>query len=130
MFFSELLRDELARRRAANPRYSLRAFARRLAIDHASLSQLLRGRRRLSSRTIALLGLRIGLGAAVLRECSAAENDARVLRVVRHPSFRPDSRWIAVRTGLPLDEVNIALQRLLHGRALTMTSRTVWTCER
>jgi transcriptional regulator with XRE-family HTH domain len=130
MFFSDLLREELARRRGGNPRYSLRAFARRLEIDHATLSQLLRGRRRLSTRTIALLGARIGLGIAAIRECSAAENDARVLRVVRHPSFRPDSRWIAVRTGLPLDEVNISLQRLLHGRVLTMTSRTAWTCER
>jgi transcriptional regulator with XRE-family HTH domain len=130
MAFSELLREELERRRAGNPRYSLRAFARRLQVDHSTLSQLLRGRRRLSSRTMALLGARIGLGAAAIRDCSAVENDARVLRAVRHPSFRPDSRWLAVRTGLPLDEVNISLQRLLHGRALTMTSRTVWSCER
>jgi len=45
------LQAELARRCAGNPRYSLRAFARRLGVDHSTLSQLLRGRRALT-RTV------------------------------------------------------------------------------
>jgi len=44
------LEAELAKRRRRNPRYSLRAFARDLATNHMSLSQILRGRREVSVR--------------------------------------------------------------------------------
>ncbi len=44
--FRILLNWELERRRAANPRYSLRAFARLLKIDPTQLSRILTGSRR------------------------------------------------------------------------------------
>ncbi|HLN29547.1 MAG TPA: hypothetical protein VK395_17495 [Gemmataceae bacterium] len=44
--FRLYLQAELGRRCAGNAQYSLRAFAKFLAIDHATLSQLLRGKRR------------------------------------------------------------------------------------
>lgn len=68
MSFREVLQEELIRRRARNPRYSLRAFARALALDHSSLSQLLRGRRRVTTRAIRRIGaiLRLPNGAKVL----------------------------------------------------------------
>jgi DNA-binding transcriptional regulator YdaS (Cro superfamily) len=130
MRFRDLLRDELDRRRARNRRYSLRSFARFLGVDHSTLSQIIRGRRRLTPRTIGPMGERLGLAANVLRECAAGENDAVVLRVVTRASFRPDVRWIAVRTGLTIDDINISLHRLLHGRALAMVSRDSWISER
>lgn len=64
--FRQLLQEELARRCARNAQYSLRAFATFLRIDHATLSQLLRGRRPCTERTIRRLGARLGLGADVL----------------------------------------------------------------
>src|SRR3954447_4692041 len=45
---SDFLRRELGRRQDRNSRYSLRAFARDLACDHATLSQWLRGARPMS----------------------------------------------------------------------------------
>ena len=130
MRFRELLRDEFERRRLRNRRYSLRSFARFLGVDHSTLSQIIRGRRRLTPRAISHMGARLGVAAGVLRECAAGENDAVVLRVVTRASFRPDVRWIAVRTGLTIDAINISLHRLLHGRALTMIARDSWVSER
>lgn len=57
--FPDRLRRELAQRCARNPRYSLRAFARYLEIDHATLSQILRRRRSVSARMIRRLGGRL-----------------------------------------------------------------------
>jgi hypothetical protein len=59
--FRLLLQAELGRRCAGNTHYSLRAFAKFLALDHATLSQLLRGKRRLTARTIVKLGTRLSL---------------------------------------------------------------------
>lgn len=41
----------------------------------------------------------------------------------------PSSRWIATRTGLSIDDVNVALQLLLHTRRVEMTSTNTWTSE-
>jgi transcriptional regulator with XRE-family HTH domain len=124
-----LLQRELDRCRSLNRRYSLRRFAGRLGIDHASLSQLLRGRRRPSERAIRSLGARLGLPAPVLDACCAAAADEAVLAAIRHPRFRPDSRWLAVRTNLATDTVNLALQRLLHRGALRMAAPSSWIVE-
>src|SRR5688572_12852065 len=77
--FVDLLRDELLRRSARNPRYSLRAFARFLDVDPATLSQLLRGERACTERTARRLGLRLGFSAATLAACARAERDAAAL---------------------------------------------------
>jgi hypothetical protein len=128
--FRALLQSELDRRRAANRRYSLRAYARALAIDHSALSQILRGRRRLTARKIRTLGPRLGLHAGVLDEHCANEHEAAVLDAIARPGFRADSRWIATVSGVPLDDVNIALQRLLRKGVLVMRSRSQWMrCE-
>jgi transcriptional regulator with XRE-family HTH domain len=44
-----------------NPRFSLRSFAKQLGIDHSTLSQVLRNRRRLSARALEAVGKRVGL---------------------------------------------------------------------
>jgi transcriptional regulator with XRE-family HTH domain len=124
-----ILRGELDRRRGLNRRYSLRAFARQLRIDHAALSQFLRGRRRFSARRLRALGCRLGLPAATIDACCAAEAEAAVVALVRGPSFRPDSRWIAQRTNLGADAVNVTLQGLLARGALRMVGPKQWTVE-
>ena len=124
--FRILLQTELDRRRAANRRYSLRSFARALAVDHSTLSQMLRGKRRLTARNVRSLGSRLRLDAAAIAEHSAAENEAAVLAAFDRPGFRADSRWLSTRSGIPLDEVNIALQRLLRKRVVTMQTRERW----
>jgi uncharacterized protein (TIGR02147 family) len=155
--FHGVLQAELARRCAENPRYSLRAFAKRLGVDHATLSQLLRGRRSMTAATIRRFGARLKLDEAAIGAWVAAERDARggdaggskTLREVRQltadaaslvsewyhfailelthlDDFRADSRWIARVLGIPVDAVNVALQRLLRLGLLEMESRSKW----
>ena len=120
------LADELARCRNRNPRYSLRAFARRLGTHHSVLSQVLDGRRRLTPRAIRRLGQRLSLPQERIDSACAQEHAESILRVAADPRFRADSRWIAMMAGIPIDDVNRALHHLLHTRRLTMASANTW----
>lgn len=126
MTFRAVLQDEFERRRSANRRYSLRSFARDLVVDHSTLSQILRGKRRLTGRIVRAFGRRLRLAPAAVAELCALENETAVLSALDRPNFRSDSRWIASMVGIPLDEVNITLQRLLRKRIVTMTTRARW----
>jgi transcriptional regulator with XRE-family HTH domain len=99
MRFQSILADEFARRRGANPRYSLRAFAGSLGMEHSTLSQLLRGRRPMTWKSIRGIALKMRwTGASVL---SSASGGAKF-----------DSRLIASNLNLTVDEVNVALTDL------------------
>jgi uncharacterized protein (TIGR02147 family) len=154
--FRLFLQAELGRRCARNPQYSLRAFAKFLAIDHATMSQLLRGKRPLTPRTILRLGTRLGLDRTVIdryvaNECNwrrdaaddAAQNEMQqladdaahviadwyhyaILELTRLQDFKTDSRWIARVLGITPDEVNLALTRLVRLGMLEMADRRRW----
>jgi uncharacterized protein (TIGR02147 family) len=152
--FRLFLQAELARRCAENPRYSLRALAKKLGVDHSTLSQHLRCRRPLTAPAIARLGRRLGLadeaisryqanerlfaapaGGAESRTAQLARDAAEVLSDLHHAAilelvrlgdFRPDTRWIARVLDLPPDQVNVALQRLLRLGLLEMAERRRW----
>lgn len=137
-------RFEAAQRQ--NPRYSLRAFARQLAIDHSTLSQLLRGRRPLTRKAVRRIGERLGLAESLVSFYARRldnQNDAgaggeavqlsldtfhvisdwyhaAILEVIQIKDFRPDSRWIAKSLGITVNEVSVALQRLLRLGLLQM----------
>jgi transcriptional regulator with XRE-family HTH domain len=121
-----VLQSEFERRRSVNQRYSLRGFARSLGLDHATLSQILRGKRRLTGRSVHALGRRLHLPPADIAEYAELEHEAAVLAAVGRHGFRPSSRWLASATGLPVDAVNVTLQRLLRKRLLLMVSRDGW----
>jgi hypothetical protein len=61
-----------------------------------------------------------------MSEARRDENCAAVLSLTSDPRFRADSRWIAMMTSIPLDDVNVALHWLLRLRRLVMRSRTTW----
>lgn len=148
--FRERLQAELAARCERNSRYSLRAFANFLAVDHATLSQLLRGKRNMTAPAIRRLGQRIGLTADQIEQYLAsvrapepggtevralAEDAAQVLgqwhafailELMRLREFRPDVRWIARMLGVDGGEVQVALQHLLRLGFLRMESATCW----
>jgi len=150
--FRQLLQEELAVRCARNPRYSLRAFARYLRLDHSTLSQLLRGRRRFTQRTIERVGARLALTQAMItqfvelervplepwttRELRQLSRDAAlslaewhhhaILELTKLTSFRPDVRWISRVLDVPVDDVIIAITRLARLGLLDMSSRTSW----
>ncbi len=144
--FRQRLQEELAARCGRNARYSLRAFANFLGIDHASLSQLMRGKRAMSEPSIRRLGARIGLMPADIEHYVATRETApaahavsgdvaevlrqgpafAILELMRLRDFRPNVRWIARMLGVEGDEVNIALQHLLRLGFLHMESATQW----
>ena len=154
--FRLFLQAELGRRCARNPQYSLRAFAKYLAIDHATISQLLRGKRPFTARAILRLGTRLGLDRpaidryvaqeaywrsestteATLGEMQQLANDAAsviadwyhyaILELTRLHHFKPDTRWIARVLGITPDLVNLALSRLTRLGLLEMVDRNRW----
>lgn len=149
-----LLAQTLARRCAGNEKYSLRAFARDLKIHHGTLSQILRGLRVLSPAMVKRLAPRLGLDAtttvryslaaanaaftepAALRLARSITADAwaalsewphlAILELTRLPEFRADSRFISRVLGTSVDEVNLALQRLLRLGLLEMRDSGAW----
>jgi len=101
-------------------------FARDLSVHHSTLSQILRGKRRLTGRNVRAFGRRLRLPAPEIAELCALENESAVLSALDRPNFQADSRWVASMVGIPLDEVNITLQRLLRKRIVTMNTRSRW----
>ncbi len=151
--FREFLQHELARRCADNPQYSLRAFAKSMRIDHSTLSQILRGKRRLTTETIRALSHELGITNADVDSFVAYEQRVggddgwerhvrqlqeeamevisqwhhfAILELIRLESFRPDCRWIARVLDITVDEVNMALTRLLHLGLLEMVDQKTW----
>jgi uncharacterized protein (TIGR02147 family) len=150
------LQTELGRRCAGNPQYSLRAFAKYLVIDHATLSQLLRCKRRFTQATIEKLGKRLRLddsliagyvaweqqasqlaeSAATLHEVQQLARDTAnlisdwyhfaILELIHLPQFKPDTRWIARVLEITPDECNVALTRLMRLRLLEMKATDCW----
>ena len=137
-----------------NPRFSLRAFAKQLGIDHSTLSQVLRNRRHLSARALEGIAKRIGLSDEVIRayaqrykkkKPTSPPQDIRgvhfdldtfqtlsiwhhyaILELIRLKGFKTDSRWIAKTLGIAVEDVNIALQRLIRLGLLEMAGRDRW----
>lgn len=75
--FRLYLEQELNRRSAANPTYSLRAFARDLGVDSSFLSKLLNGKRSMTARTIVALTARLALSEEMVQEFIANSNGKR-----------------------------------------------------
>jgi len=74
-------------------------------------------------------GPRLGLSDAEIREHCAVENEAAILAALDRTGFRADSRWLSVTLNVPLDDINIALQRLLRTRQLRMREKNLWDRE-
>ena len=153
--FRRFVQAEIARRCAKNPRYSLRACARALELDPATLSQLVRGKRPFTGRSIRRIGAALGLDDAAieahvrdelrprrqppgpLRSLDELEADLSalvhewqhhaILELTTLEEFLPDSRWIARVLDTTPDRVNVALQRLTRLGLLTMVSSARWT---
>jgi plasmid maintenance system antidote protein VapI len=123
MSFAELLTSEFRRRQTCNRRYSLRAFARSLKTDHSTVSQFLRRKRPITAAGVRRMAAALGLGPEQIDELC---DETTLCRLTTQRSFRPDSRKIAGRLGISVDEVNVLLQRLLRHGVLTMESRKSW----
>src|SRR4051812_37985765 len=140
--FRERLLEEFALRRAKNARYSLRAFAAFLGTDHSSLGRILRGARCAPQASIRSWARKLGMTseeaslyiaaghvpdeASARRQHQLRHWTAEALAIVREPAhweivrlsrtpeFRSDCCWIAEQAGLTVDQINVALSRLLR----------------
>jgi uncharacterized protein (TIGR02147 family) len=150
-----LLRERLRAAVRRNPRFSLRSFGKQLGIDHSTLSQVLQGRRRLSARALEAVGKRMGLSQEALgayAQSSRKKPGSRsqpetarsfhfdldtfqllsvwhhyaILELIQVRGFKTDSRWIANALGIAVEDVNIALQRLLRLGLLGMAGPDRW----
>jgi hypothetical protein len=154
--FLDRLRHEFRRRREKNVRYSLRAFALFLNVDHSTLSQILRGGWRVPIARMRLWARKLGLGpeeaaayiasehlpdASIAERQSQSDIGARrpwpssrtrahwdIVRLSRTPAFRADSQWIARRIAGSVDQVNIAFTRLLRLRLIETNASGNWRC--
>lgn len=151
--FRLLLVEELSRRCTNNPQYSLRAFARDLEIDHSTLSKLLRGQRKITTQTIENLGSSLKLDDEEIQQYSehqkrwdiinsdssihkqltddvirtiAEWHHFAILELTHLPTFVADSRWIARMLDITVDEINIAIQRLIRLKLLSLESADTW----
>lgn len=137
--YREILLGELTERKARNPLYSIRAFARDLGVGVTTLSDVLASRRHLSPTNLEKIATRIQLSptelAASRREIrhqagppAGPEAELRLqedafrlisdwyyfalLSLARLPQSRADAVWIARRLGISPLEARDALQRL------------------
>lgn len=127
MGIRERLKLEFAKRVDRNPRYSFRAYARSLSIHHATLKRVLDGTRGLSPAAVAGLCTKLGYSPAEMSAARINEDARKILQLVASPDFRPDCRWIAVKSGVNVDNVNRALHMLIHQRRLIMNTPERWT---
>jgi len=149
--FRLFLQSELARRCARNAQYSLRAFALHLDVDHSTLSQWLRGRRPITARSIETIGAKLSLSAEAIQTYAehAGRDDGAgvtadiltgdtvsviadwyhfaILELTRLDGFLCDSRWIARVLDISVDEVNLAVQRMIRLGLLDMESAARWS---
>jgi transcriptional regulator with XRE-family HTH domain len=137
-----LLRGELERRLARNPRYSLRAFAGALGISPANLSLVISGKRPVSRKTIDKVAAALGLspdqrarlligglaGGGALSGPGVPEPrdelsldtfnlisdwyHLAILSVLELPGSSADAHWLAGRLGISVPEAKLAVDRL------------------
>ena len=129
-------------------------MARDLAVDHATLSQILRGERRTPASVLRRAGTRLGLSAEEITAYVAAERlpdsdtlhrqeqlrhwtaEARailaephhhgLLQLLHETDFVADVRVVARRLSVTADEVNLAVARLARLGFLAMLRPTEW----
>jgi predicted exporter len=110
----DFLHRELTRRQLRNPRYSLRAFARDLDCDHATLSQWLRGTRPMSHQAEEQVFSRLDLDAAErARARDLDDDDLKVLHAVEVTASAL-THDVAAAAGVSVDRANVALTKLLR----------------
>lgn len=134
---AQFITEEFAKRKARNPNFSIRAFAKWLDVSPAQLSQLMTGKRPLTPKTMNKIVNRLGLSPFEQRELAAtvlkqeqptiqkrealSEDRFRliadwyhlaILSLTKVKGAKADPRWIARRLGISVEEANQAIVRL------------------
>lgn len=139
-----LLQNEFLKRYKNNPRYSIRAFANHLQVDSSSLSQMIRGTRKISSKMQTKLLVRLGLSPAELelfsKQNQAACHDLNldtfqmisdwyhhaIYELVTLKNFKTDEKWISRKLGISITEARVAIERLIRLELIQVDKEGVW----
>lgn len=148
--FVSYLQEELARRCAANSRYSLRAFARKLAVDPSNLSKILQGKRTLTQAGVRSFAMDLDLSSEKLEEILSSPRSPKneklnfnqismdaihlvadwyhfaILELLDIESFRPDIGWVSRVLGVSRMGVKVAVDRLVRLDLLEISKSGAW----
>ena len=152
--FRSFLQAELVRRTKANPRFSLRAFARVLGVQSGFLSKLLLGQRRVTPATVRRFGGKLGLTLreieAFERTCASESADEdldfrqiaydhfqtvadwyhfAILELARIEGFQPTVKGISRSLGISQAEARSAIERLQRLKYISIAESGEWTVE-
>ena len=155
MDFRYTLQNELIERCKRNPKYSLRAFARTLAIEPSALSKILKAKRMITPTMLSRLGIKLGLGPKEIelykkrlgikkmKSSVRTEKEYKqltvdtfhiisdwyhyaILELTTVKDFVPSPPWISKALGLTVSEVNIAVDRLKRLEFLQVEEDGSW----
>lgn len=151
-----LLQEELTKRCAQNPNYSLRSFAKALTISPAALSSILNNKRPITEKMKLRLGFKLGLTVEQLNKISAKTHGNSkghhaavaspefqqvtidvfniisdphhyaLMELIKTHDFESNARWIAQRLKITQSEVNFALERLERVGLLHRDAKGSW----
>lgn len=145
--FRQHLREELVGRCQKNPRYSQRAFARFLSVDHSTLAKLLNGKRPLGKKAVVRLGTKLGMSPLEIEGYLSTQTPAEtepdkyqqladdtfqiiadwqhfaILELMRVQGFNGQPKWIGARLGISVAEVNEALIRLERAKMIKKSQK-------
>lgn len=149
--FRSLLQHELVTRCQKNPRYSLRSFAKSLQIEPSALSQIINGKRPLTSKMKLRLGSALGLSIHEINKIPLRREETEeartwtyqhlsldtfaiisdwyhyaILELTYVQGFKPDALWISKRLGITKSEANIAIERLFRLELLKKNDKGLW----
>lgn len=95
--FRTYLQQEFVKRTTKNPSYSLRSFAQQLGINHATLSTLISGKRKITQATIEKVAKALHLGPKEISSFteSNSKNDSRSSSyfIIQQDAFSAMSEW-------------------------------------
>ncbi len=95
--FKTYLQQEFVKRTAKNPSYSLRAFAKHLGVNHATLSSLISGKRKLTPATIQKLAKSLNLGPEELSQLAPTATQPVAVTpsyfIIQQDAFTAMSEW-------------------------------------
>ncbi|MDZ4662828.1 MAG: DUF4423 domain-containing protein [Pseudomonadota bacterium] len=127
------LQSELIERCRKNPKYSLRAFAKALDMDHSLLSKVVRGQRPLGKKLSRKLQAQLGWTDSQGREFGANYHTIpsdhfsliadwyhfAIFELTSVLGFRADPKWIAQKLNITVSEVRAAIERLVRMKYLS-----------
>ncbi|MFN7824951.1 MAG: TIGR02147 family protein [Pseudobdellovibrionaceae bacterium] len=134
----ELLKSELQKRKARNPHFSMRSFAKWLNMSPAQLSQMISGKRPVTLKTLEKLSSKLDLtpnekrdllyskfekenSKTSIERLQLAEDQFRlisdwyhlaILSLTHLKGAKSDPRWIGQRLGISVEQAHQALLRL------------------